>query len=283
MKEIKSIDEYFTLLKEAKQSSGRLFTNSYLSIPTIERYINLKRLYYLKQEKGIIFLCDEEKYYRLLYWLDVKCEIHISKMDKPIAIRNIYKEGKKKEELLCIEKQLEDIRFEKEYVAIEMRVPLEQSEFIAKQSKLHERMLKKGKFHIACMKEENIEQMLAMREAKEFHIYNFDYRSREEYCAEIANEQYIAVYNDVQEMCACIYTELLPTNMTGNGICVKEEYKQTFGLGAALMCHVLDKALNVQGKKYVSWCEKENVNSMKFHKSMGFENTGKISEEWILK
>ncbi len=282
MKLVNTYEEYLTLLKQKKQNIGKLIMNSYLSADKIERYINLHRLYYVEQEKGIVFLCDEEKYYRLLYYMGSYTEFEVPKTDKPIAIRNIYKEGNKKGELIFLEEQLEKIGFRKEYVAVEMCVPLEQSANIARQKTIYERMLKKGKFYIGLMKKENVDKMLLLRETKEFHMYNFEYKTQEEYFAEIDNDQYLAIYNEDDEMCACIYTEQLPGAMTGDGICVEEKYRKTYGLGAALMCFVLDQALNQQKKRYVSWCEIENTNSMKFHKSIGFETTGKISEEWIL-
>lgn len=282
MKLIQSMDEYLVLLKQSKQKCDRVFTNLYISIEVIERYINLKRLYYMQQEKGIFFLCDEEEYYRLLYWLEPKSKINISKLDKPIAIRNIYREGKKKEELVFLEKDLGRLGFKNEYTAIEMCVPLQAGDAIEKQKKIFQRILKKGNFSITYMKAEDVEQMLQMRETKEFHAYNFQYKTSEEYNAEIANKQYWAVYNEQKIMCACIYTEPAFGIMTGDGICVEKKYRNTYGLGAALMCHVLDQAINEQKKQYVSWCELENVNSMKFHESIGFEKTGKISNEWVM-
>lgn len=282
MKPVNTYEEYLALLKRKKQEAGKLIMNSYLSPDKIMRYIELQRLYYVEQEKGIIFLCDEEKYYRLLYWLGSGATPEIPKTDKPIAIRNVFKEGKKKEEMVFLDEQFEKLGFRKEYVAVEMCVPLEQKTFIARQKMIHERMLKKGKFRIGLMQKENVEKMLLLRETKEFHVYNFEYKTRDEYFEEIEKDQYLAVYSEDEEMCACIYTEELTGAMTGDGICVEEKYRQTYGLGAALMSYVLDKALNQLEKRYVSWCEVENTNSMKFHKSIGFEVTGKISEEWIL-
>ncbi len=282
MKLIQSIDDYLVLLKKSKQGYDRVFTNSYISIEVIKRYINLKRLYYIQQEKGIFFLCDEEKYYRLLYWLEPESKISLSKLDKPIAIRNIYKEGKKKEDLVFLEMNLGQLGFKNEYTAIEMYVPLQAAKTIEKQKETYQRILKKGNFKITYMKTEDLEQMLQMRETKEFHVYNFEYRTPEEYITEIKNKQYWAIYNEQQIMCACIYTKPVFQIMTGDGICVEKKYRGTYGLGAALMCHVLDEAINGQKKQYFSWCELENVNSMKFHESIGFEKTGKISNEWVM-
>ncbi len=282
MKLVQSIDEYLALLKKSKQKCDRLITNSYISIEVLKRYITLKRLYYIQQEKGILFLCDEEKYYRLLYWLEPGKKISISKLDKSIALRNIYKEGKKKEELLLLEKNLCQLGFKNEYTAIEMCVPIQAGKTIERQKNVYQRILKKGKFCIDYMKEADLEQMLQMRKTKEFHTYNFEFKTLEEYCAEIQNKQYWGVYNEQKIMCACIYVEPVLEIMTGDGICVEQKYRNTYGLGAALMIHVLNEAVNGQKKNYVSWCELENVNSMKFHENIGFEKTGKISNEWVM-
>ncbi len=282
MTAIQSIDEYLSLLRQSKEKCNKTFTNSYISIEEIKRYINLGNLFYIWQDNGIFFLCDEKKYYRLLYWLEPKSRIFISKQDKPIAIRNVYKEEKKKEELLFLDACLGELGFINEYTAIEMCIPTEEGNAIEKQKNIYERFLKKGKFHIEYMKENDIEHMLKLRETEEFHIYNFKYKTREEYCNEIKNNQYWAVYDERNIMRACIYTEPVFAAILGDGICVEKDYRNTYGLGAALMLHVLDQAVNINKKRYVSWCELENVNSMKFHENIGFRKTGKISDEWVI-
>jgi len=283
MRKIQKIEEYYELLKHVKETCGRFITNSYLSVAELERYIKLERLYCQEQEYGFVFLCDEEKYYRLLYWLKAGGSLNISSSEKPIAVRTIYKQNNKREELISLEEELQRRGFQKEYSAFEMCVPLEAKDNISKQNKVFLRMLQKGKFYIADMRPEDIDKMHVLREDKDFHIYNFPYKTQDEYYHEIANNQYISVFNENDEMCACIYTNILEAYVTGDGICVEDKYKGTYGLGAALMCHILNMALNEQDKRYVSWCETENHNSIKFHNSIGFVNTGKVSDEWILK
>ena len=113
MIKIQNIEEYYDLLKQLKETCGRFITNSYLSVAELERYIKLDRLYCLKQEFGFVFLCDEEKYYRLLYWLKAGSTLSISSSEKPIAVRTIYRENNKREELVSLEEELKRRGFQK--------------------------------------------------------------------------------------------------------------------------------------------------------------------------
>ena len=247
MKRIESLKEYLDIYRQLKKQCIHPVTNMYWSLDAVSRYIDLGFMFYEMQDKGGCFFCDENDYYRLLYYVD------------------------------------ESGQLKKLYSSIEMYVPLELSEKLKKQKNVYDRMLKKGNFYISYLQEEDLDNMLKLRKkTEEFHIYNFTYKNKDEYLKEIRNKQYIGIYNEFDQLCACIYISQSAHIRTGDGICVEERYKLKYGLGAALMSYVLDDAINGYHQKYVSWCEEQNYNSMKFHKSMGFVATGKVADEWVL-
>ncbi len=283
MKKVKSSKEYFELYRRLKRQCDTPITNIYLSLDMVNRYIASDSLYFEEQDRGGVFLCDEQEYYRGIYYVDISNDWKIPPLDKALAIRTTYKKEQKETELELFETKLVSSGFHMAYSSIEMCIPLEAGDRLKKQKAMYDRILKKGNFFVSYLKEKDLDDMLALRKnTKEFHIYNFVHKCNAEYLKEIENEQYMGIYNEKEELCACIYLAPGLNFRTGDGICVKEEYKMKYGLGAALMCFVLDNAINGCHQKYVSWCEQQNLESMKFHRSMGFLNTGKIADEWVL-
>lgn len=284
MKRIESLKEYLDIYRQLKKQCIHPVTNMYWSLDAVSRYIDLGFMFYEMQDKGGCFFCDENDYYRLLYYVDESGQLNNLLTGKALAIRNIYKRQEERNLLSeYIDEKLKNTGFKKLYSSIEMYVPLELSEKLKKQKNVYDRMLKKGNFYISYLQEEDLDNMLKLRKkTEEFHIYNFTYKNKDEYLKEIRNKQYIGIYNEFDQLCACIYISQSTHIRTGDGICVEERYKLKYGLGAALMSYVLDDAINGYHQKYVSWCEEQNYNSMKFHKSMGFVATGKVADEWVL-
>lgn len=283
MKKVNSSKEYLELYRQIKKQCDTPITNIYWSLDMVNRYIDLDSLYFEKQDKGGVFLCDEQDYYRGFYYVDISDKWNLPHLEKALAIRNTYKQDHKGTALEHFEAALVSSGFHKMYSSVEMCVPLEAGDKLKKQKTMYDRVLKKGNFSVSFLKEQELDDMLALRKkTTEFHIYNFLYKSTAEYLKEIENKQYMGIYNEKEELCACIFIASGLNFRTGDGICVREEYKIRYGLGAALMCFVLDDAVNGFHQRYVSWCEQQNLESMKFHKSMGFLNTGKIADEWVL-
>ncbi len=283
MEKVKSLKEYLDLYRQIKRQCDTPITNIYWSLDMVKRYIDLSRLYFEKQDKGGMFLCDEQEYYRGIYYVDINSEWKPPHVEKALAIRNTYKQEQKGTELEYFETKLISSEFNKVYSSVEMYIPLDAGDKLKKQKAVYDRILKKGNFFVTFLRAKDLDDMLILRKkTKEFHIYNFVYKSDAEYLKEIEKKQYMGIYNEKEELCACIFIAPGLNIRTGDGICVKEEYKMKYGLGAVLMCFVLDNAINDCHQKYVSWCEQQNLESMKFHKSMGFLNTGKIADEWIL-
>ncbi len=283
MKKIENIEEYLKIIKHIKKQCRCPVTNMFWSLEAVERYIKLERLFFEERGKKGYFICDEENYYRIFYYIDANDRLDIESLSKPIAIRNIYKLNGKKNGLQEFEKELVKSGFEKLYSAVEMYVPLELGEKLKKQKAVYERVLKKGNFNVSFLKQKDLDDMLELRkETAEFHVYNFMYKSYEEFIEEIVNQQYIGIFNSKEELCACMYIAQGTNSRIGDFMCVKEKYKMKYGLGGALMSYVLDNAINEFRQKYVSWCEQENFEAMKFHENIGFVNTGKASDEWVL-
>lgn len=68
----------------------------------------------------------------------------------------------------------------------------------------------------------------------------------------------------------------------GNWLAVKDEYKVRYGIGTAMAYHSFVYAIEHDIHSYFGWVVKDNDKSIKYHESIGYELTDKVSEEWIL-
>lgn len=63
---------------------------------------------------------------------------------------------------------------------------------------------------------------------------------------------------------------------------MKAEYKEKYGIGAAMAYHSFAYAIEHNIMNYFGWLEKDNEKSLRYHQSIGYRLTGKVAEDWIL-
>ena len=92
MQLLESYDEYKDIVGEFRQKNRRYFSNVYFMRSDMERYIRLGRVSYEKAENAVIFYFDEEKYYRVCFYVSNEEKFFIGKQKKKILIKKGKKE-----------------------------------------------------------------------------------------------------------------------------------------------------------------------------------------------
>lgn len=285
MRKVCSLDDYYAGIEGIKKRLGvkGVLTNCYLPKEAIERYIGLERLYVKESDAGILFVSDEESYYKGYYYWDPNCAVSVLPMDRPLLIRNIYQSGRKKERLCLMEERLKECGFKLFDSTFRMGVTISEKDKIKAALNMFERMLKKGGFVLKYAEKEQLAEILALREhTSEFSLFTFPYTTEEEYYEEIEAGKHICIVNEEGELCAPTYVDFLNGYADGNGVCVKDKYRKLYGMGAALICRALCDAFEKGCNNYYGWVVKTNTVSIRFHENIGFYLTGREEDDWIL-
>lgn len=287
MERLKSLEEYKSLLSEYKQITRRGYNNNFLNTDSITRYISLQRIYYETCTKALMFYTDEEKYYRLYVILspDIDNEINICNKDKPIMLRNIYKEDKKPEALLKSEELFKKLGFVlyDETVQIVAK-PLEHKEEIQSKYNKSISFLDRFGIKIAYAEKKNIEQIINLRNDEPLlKDYHFSYETEKEILDDIEKGYYRCAFNSSGEVCAAQHYSIANDTIQGDWLAVKEEYKAKYGIGNAMAYHSFLYAIEHEIFNYFGWVARDNIKSIKYHQAIGYELSDKWADEWLLK
>lgn len=285
MEKIHSLDEYYKLTTDMKNSLERkkVSTNCFLTIDAIKRLLKQERFYFIRLEDGIMFLSNEGLYYRGYYYWNPETQKHFPKFEKPLLTKHLYYQGHKKKELLINEKTLSVSGFHRSDTNCQVEMSAEQIGNIHRQLQLFDRILTKGGFKMEYAEPEQYEEILHLRsETSEFNCFTFSYLSEEEILRGMEEHSYICVFDRSQNICATTYVDYRSIIPEGNGLCVKEKYKKSYGFGGALLYRALNDSFEKGCKHYHSWVTEGHEASIQFHKRMGFQYTGKVEEDWVL-
>lgn len=284
MERLKSIEEYKALLMQYKQVCRRGYNNNYLGLDKVNRYIALQRIYYETVENALMFITDEEAYYRMYIQTDAEAKVIIKKEDKPVLIRNVYKENRKPEALLKLEENLgrQGFKVYDESVQIVAR-PLDMRENIQNKYDRAEAFLKRAGIKILYAKEGEAEEILNLREKEPLlKKYHFLYETKEEISADIRKGYYRCAYNAQGEICAAQHFYVSNGTLQGDWLAVKEEYKIRYGIGTAMACHSFLYAIEHDISQYFGWVVRDNKKSIDYHQAIGYEISDKLADEWLL-
>ena len=125
MQLLESYDEYADMIKEFREKCRRPFSNIYFMPADMERYIRLGRAGYEKSESGIILYFDEERFYRVCLCVNENEKFMIERQDKKILVKNVFRKGKKRENLQKVEKRLAELGFENEGTSVKVKGEVE--------------------------------------------------------------------------------------------------------------------------------------------------------------
>ncbi len=276
-------EKYKELLKEAKQRGFTRFINNYLDIDAVKRYIGLGRMEYRLDESGLYIYTDEGLFYRLYIQCGEKA-IKLQGRDKPVLVRNVYREGNKSAAQLEVEEQLREQGFSFYSGSAQiLATPLETRENVLEKLGKAERFLERFGLRITYGDGSQIEEIFRLRDNEtELKPYHFSYETMEEKEQAIKKGYFRCVVNTQNELCAAQQFSVERNGIQGNWLAVKAEYKEKYGIGAAMAYHSFAYAIEHNIMNYFGWLEKDNEKSLRYHQSIGYRLTGKVAEDWIL-
>lgn len=285
MERLRSLDEYKSLLSSYRQAYLRGYSNNYLSTDMVIRYINLKRIYFETDGKETLFFyTDEETYYRLYIMAGQNAEIAVNRKDKPVMLRNIYREGKKSETLLRLEGGLEKQGFLLDDRTVQILAkPLEKKEDIQRKYDKASAFLDRFGIKISYAERKDIEQIMNLRKQEPLlKDYHFAYETESEILDAVEKGYYRCAYNHLGEVCAVQNYTIANGTLQGGWLAVKEEYKVRYGIGSAMAYHSFLYAIEHGISNYYGWVARDNEKSMKYHQAIGYEIGDKWADEWLL-
>ncbi len=282
MNVLESIEQYHTLTKEIHDRCKRLFSNIYLFDDSLKRYISAQRLFYHQFQDGILFISDEKTYYRIYFLISSSCnEVNIPNFNKNTVTRMIYR-GEKKDNLIATEKILLNNGFNNDSSSLEI---------LARPCSIENL---ESKYQISCkyMERFGIKLIYAdrsmyndiielIRSEPVFRFYHLDYVSKEEILRDIDLGYYRCAIDQNGVLCAVQHFNPCEGRIIGDILTVRKEYRNNYGIGAAMGFQSLIYAKEKGIDSYFGWIDSCNHNSIKYHEEIGYSLTGKISEEWI--
>lgn len=283
MEKIESIEQYQQLRKDVQGKYHRVATNNYMFPPQVERYISLGRLYADTFEAGVVFYTDEDTHYKAYFSVSAEVPFRILPKDKPVYMRNIYTEGKKKADLLQVEKSLTDSGFQcmntSAYVVGNPEIALAK---INKSYQNAEKILKKNGFQLMPLPIERLDEFIELQKHMDMiPFYELSYHTKAEYTEEIEAGHILCVVDQNGKICACRHHYEEANSLSGWNY-VEPEYQKAYGIAVVLTHSVLEYAKNHNNMSVHGWILINNVDSIKYHKRLEYVWTSRMSDEWLL-
>lgn len=283
MERLESLEKYRELLREAKQRGFTQFTNNYLNTDAAKRYIRLDRMEYELDGSGLYIYTDEGPFYQL----NIQCgggNIKPQGRDKPILVRNVFRESNKSAAQQEVECQLQSLGFSfyDESVQILAR-PLAAKEDILTKLERSERFLARFGLKILYADSSRLEDIVRLRDnTPELKPYHFLYETMEEMQQAAEKGYFRCVVNAQDEICAAQRFRVAGNAIQGDWLAVRPEYKEKYGIGAAMAYHSYAYAIEHNIKNYFGWVVRDNTKSIRYHQSIGYEVMDKVADEWVL-
>lgn len=283
MERLESWGKYKELLKESKQRGFTRFINNYLDMGTVKRYIELGRMEYELDESGLYIYTDESLFYRLY----IQCGENAIKpqgRDKPVLVRNVYREGNKSAAQQDVEEQFRRQGFLPYSGSAQiLATPMENRDYVLEKLGKAERFLGRFGLRIIYGDSSRIEDIFRLRDSEtELKPYHFSYETMEEKQQAIEKGYFRCVVNACNELCAAQQFSVERNGIQGNWLAVKAGYKEKYGIGAAMAYHSFVYAIEHNIRNYFGWLERDNEKSLRYHQSIGYRLTGKVAEDWVL-
>ena len=285
MERLTSTEQYKELLLQYKQICRRGYTNNFLNMEMVARYISLGRIYYVSNEDSLLFITDEENYYRLYMQLSPMAEgMRFPKMDKPVLIRNIYRADNRPQTLLDFETMLreQDFRLYDESVQI-IAYPVEIKEVVQDKFQRAISFLERAGIRLGYAKKEHADEIMRLRESEPLlKDYHFTYETEDEILNNIEQGYYRCAFDAEGNVCAAQQFSVENGTVQGNWLAVKEEYKVRYGIGTAMAYHSFLYAIERELPTYFGWVVRDNEKSIRYHQAIGYQITDKYADEWVL-
>lgn len=281
MQKVTSLDEYYALVKAARERSGSLKTNCMLFPDKLHRYIKLGRMSYEEKTAGIVFYLDEENYYLVFFHVNPDISMELAREDKPLLLQNVYKGGKKAW-VLKVELSLKHSGF----VLVDTMkhgvfIGYDKIPQIQRSLTGVKRIFQKEGFSLLPLRRDQIPEMLAFQKTiNEISYFQFPYYTDDEYMEEAKAERLLCVMDSMGRIIAARHL-IVDGKKTYGWVGVEEAYKVQYGIALMFLCHALEY-IQKHDLKMCSWVKTTNIPSLQYHERLGTEWTGHLEDEWLL-
>lgn len=282
MKDLKNIETYQSLIKDARKKGGK-FTNNNLLSEDIKRFIELQRIKYFCSDSCLIFILDEEKYYRLLLHLNPDSPWALPELDKPILVQTRFVKGKKKPSLLKLEEELKAKGFilKDTHVQITLNVAFLGESYRQKYLR-SKKLLDYSNLRIITADYSYYNQInILLKNQDMMEYFLFPYQTDEEIKTRFENGDYLAIINEENEILAYLSEHQgLEKNseIYAEAMVIKEEYK-LYGFAPILYYYSISNKPSDLRKTIVAL---NNFASIEFYKKFRWKFTDRYMEHWLL-
>lgn len=282
MEKIASYEEYQRIIYENKIKWKPTFTNITWPKDQIVRIISQGRLYVELYTGGIILFDDEELYYELVYYWNVEYSFPTILKDKPCVIKNVYRDEAMSDDMQTIEKMIEDCGFalKRKLISTECRNYTPSARMLNLYD-FSKTFLSQNGMSIGPLNNDNIDGFRRMQHSiPNIPYYEIPFYTDDELLDLSKKGNLNIVYSKPdKEMCA--YSQVFEMGAYRCGIiAIKEEYRDIGGIAMALAAlnYERDQGKNIQK---TGWVCKDNTESIRFHKKLGWTYTNKRMNEWV--
>ncbi|MCM1568120.1 MAG: GNAT family N-acetyltransferase [Roseburia sp.] len=277
---VDTYDRYKEYIIETKSRVGKTVSNDYMFREQVERYIGLGRLYVEEVEAGCLFYSDEDTHYRCYFYLNPSLNMKVCKKDKLVLAQVIYPNARTNGELTGL---LENGGFRlsgvMDYIQNHPETAMEK---LKKPMKAVEKLFEQNKLHYRTLEQAQLSEFVSLQgEIQNIPYYELAYYTEEEYLQMIEKGWLLCVVNEKHEICAVRQFEC-QNKMLHSWYAIKESYQKEYGIAIMFMYHSFKYALENGVKKIYGWVRRDNRESIKFHKKLGFEWTDRMMEEWTV-
>ena len=275
MQSLRSINFYKEMVQRVRSKISILFSNIHFLPADIEKYVLENKALYKEFEKGFILLLEEEKYFKLYIYADIRQEIALDLLNKKIVFRYMYRKGQRQEYLEYIERNLKENNFQKKGTMIYICGQAEKLFENCKKIEPIIRRLEKEGFYYAELPETQYktaeEMLISEKHIEDYHL---------EAATQNTIKKYYAIMSAKDELCA-VYLGLIDGDVATGAIMAKEEYRM-LGLVPMLSYYRYEWLKNNKIKRNEGWIYCDNKESLKYHQRIGFEVKDKYLEDWVL-
>jgi len=277
MKKLTTYGECKKMMGEIIRTSKKTFSNFYFLPADVERYIDLGRAYYEEVDAGVIFIFDEELYYKVCVVVDAEKPLNMPKFDKKVLIRNIFREEKRGTEIQMVEENLKKLNFRKimTNVQIQANVP----EMYEKRKMYEEIVFSLESKGYRCIEPnevqcEEIERILL--DSQMIKDYHLDYFSDEER----RDGNYLCIIDENEELCAVCRSIVKNRIAQLHGVAVIERCKKQ-GFASALRYYQIKYLFDNDAIYLQGWIRLDNQPSLQLHTKIGYKLLDKYADDWI--
>lgn len=278
MEELKDLETYGALISSIRKM-GVKFTNNNLFADDIKRFIELGRIKYDYSDRCLIFILDEDKYYRLLLHIDPDQPLDLPELDKPILIRTRFVKDKKKDGLLKLEDQIRRKGFALKDTNV--FITLDSEPFRETYKRKYQRckkILAYSNLRILRVDYSYYDQINTLLDSQDMiKYYHRPYRTEDEIKSAFENGDYVAIINENDEVLAYTSGHFEAAKKQADAMIVKEEYK-LYGFASILFYYCLAHASYGISKSSLNLT---NSASIKLHKSLGWKFSDRYMEHWL--